>query len=88
MLFSFLFLNISAQKNGANKAENKKEYIKDKKQKSEQASESAAKRHHFGIQTKKVQKRIREDDRKTKKYYNKKLHRSFLSILFGKKKRN
>jgi hypothetical protein len=88
ILISFLFLDISAQKNGVKKAENKKEYINNKQKKETEASETAAKKHHYGIQTKKVQKRIKADERKTKNYYNKKLGRSFFSVLFGKKKRN
>jgi hypothetical protein len=88
MLFSLLFLDITAQKGGKINAEDKKEYIQNKQRKAAEASQVAAKKHFYNIQTKKVQKRMREEDRNTKKYYNKKLGRSFFKMMFGKKKRN
>ena len=88
MLFSLLFLDITAQKGDKVNAEDKKEYIQNKQRKAAEASQAAAKKHFYNIQTKKVQKRMREEDRNTKKYYNKKLGRSFFKMMFGKKKRN
>ncbi len=87
VLFSFLFSGLSAQNDAAAKAEKKKKQIETEQQKKADAALEAAKKHHFDMQTKKVQKRMKEDERKTDKYYNKKLGHSFFSKLFGKKKR-
>ena len=70
------------------KGERKQEQIKIQQQKEEAANSARTRKHHFDIQTKMVQKRIKEDEKKTSEYYNKKLKRSFFSRLFGKKKRN
>jgi Flp pilus assembly protein TadB len=87
ILLSFLYLNACSYRNAAVKAEKKTEQIKIKQQREAEASEAAAKKLHFNDQTKKVRERMKEDEKKRNKYYNKKLGRSFFSILFGKKKR-
>jgi hypothetical protein len=88
ILLSFIYLNSCAYKNAAVKAEKKTEQIKQKQLKAEEQSLAASKKHHYSIQTKKVKERMKENDKKTNSYYNKKLGRSFFSRMFGKKKRS
>jgi hypothetical protein len=87
VIISILISGCFVHRNAAEKAQNKSEQIKIKQKKEAAASEDASKRKHFKMQSKKVQARMKDDERKTSSYYNKKLGRSFFSLLFGKKKR-
>jgi hypothetical protein len=87
ILFSLIFFSSCARRNAAVVAQRKTEKIRVQQQKETEAGIEKARKRHFNMQTKKVQERMKADEKKTKEYYNKKTERSFFSMLFGKKKR-
>jgi hypothetical protein len=76
-----------AQKNDPRKIEERKEQLRIEREKAEEAQYEALLKLHSDIQTKKVQKRMKQNLRMTNNYYNRKLGLTFFQKLFSDKKK-
>jgi hypothetical protein len=77
----------NAQKNDAKKIEDRKEQLRMEREKAAEAQHEAGLKHQYEIQTKSVQKRMKQNLRSTNKYYDRKLGLTFFQKLFSCKKK-
>jgi hypothetical protein len=89
IILCFLPITVIAQKNDAKKVEKRKEELRIKREQAAEAERDKNLKHHFDIQTKNVQKRMKQNQKLTNNYYKKKLGLTFFEKLFcHKKKKN
>jgi hypothetical protein len=87
LILCLLPVFINAQKKDAKKIEERKEQLRIEREKAAEVQREAGLKHHFEIQTKNVQKRMKQNIRSTNKYYNRKLGLTFFQKLFPEKKK-